>query len=149
MRERTRSALRRGARHHAAEAGHPSPLVLLVDDEEDQRELMAEFVEREGFRVATAASGEEALEAIAEHRPSIVVMDLWMPGLDGWETTKRIKADAATKDIPVVIVSAHAIGEHLRRAREAGADAVIAKPCPPSTLVERLRALLAARQPVE
>ncbi|HEY8076391.1 MAG TPA: response regulator transcription factor [Labilithrix sp.] len=150
MPERGRAARRRGAHHRTSEAKKSlPPLVLIVDDDEDQRELMAEFVAREGFRVATASDGEEALESIAQSEPAVVVMDLWMPRLDGWVTTQRLKADARTSAIPVVILSAHALGEHKKRASEAGADAILAKPCPPAVLVARLRELLAGSVAVE
>lgn len=119
------------------------PLVLLVDDEEDQRELMAECLEHEGFRVITATNGHEALELLAGERPIAIVMDLHMPVLDGWETTRRIKANDATKVIPVLILSAHAFGEHRVRAKDNGADEVISKPCAPPALAAKLRELIA------
>jgi two-component system cell cycle response regulator DivK len=123
----------------------PILLVLVVDDEPDQRELMAECLALHGFRVATARDGEEALDHVARQLPSAIVMDLYMPVLDGWETTKRLKSDARTSDVPVIVLSAHALGEHRVRARECGADAILTKPCPPADLAARIRELVAER----
>src|SRR6185295_4874042 len=110
-------------------------LVLIVDDEPDQRELMAESLELQGFRVSIARDGREALEMLASGElPAVIVMDLYMPILDGWETTKRVKQDARTSDVPIVVLSAHALGEHRVRARECGADAILTKPCVPAEL---------------
>ena len=117
-------------------------LILVVDDYEDAREMYASFLERAGYRVEQASDGQEALDAIARNKPALVVMDLSMPVLDGWEATRRIKADAASADIRVIAVTGHATQNGLRMATEAGADAVLTKPCAPETILAGIMALL-------
>src|SRR5687768_11167902 len=85
------------------------PLVLVVDDFADNRDMYARFLEFSGFRASQAANGQEALDKAFAERPDLVVMDLSLPGLDGWEATRRLKADARTKDVPVVAVTGHAL----------------------------------------
>jgi two-component system, cell cycle response regulator DivK len=117
------------------------PLVLVVDDFADNRELYATTLAAAGYEVEEAENGQEALDSIARRRPGVVVMDLTMPVLDGWEATKRIKADAATSAIIVIAVTGHATKLGLDRAKESGADAVVAKPCLPQDLLALLRKL--------
>jgi two-component system cell cycle response regulator DivK len=128
-----------GAAEDGAEA---PPFVLIVDDVEDNRDLYATYFAVAGFRVATANDGEEALGMITREAPDAVVMDLAMPNLDGWEATRLIKANPRTAAIVVVVVSGHAVGDAVRRARAAGADEVLAKPCYPDQLVARVCELL-------
>ncbi len=116
----------------------PDPLILLVDDYADSREMYAEYLEILGFQVLQAADGEEALRVAAEKLPDVVLMDLGLPGLDGREATRRLKAGADTGKIPVIIMS----GMPPEYARTAGADAYVTKPCPPETLVTEIRKLL-------
>lgn len=118
-----------------------APLVLLVDDYQDAREMYAEFLEISGYRVIQAADGEEALAKVAESSPDVVLMDLSLPGVDGREATRRIKASPATSSIPVVILS----GMPQEYARATGADAVLTKPCAPDALVAAIARLVAAR----
>ena len=115
-----------------------TPLVLLVDDYADAREMYAEFLELYGYEVMQAADGEQALQKAAERRPDVVLMDLSLPGLDGRETTKLLKAAPGTADVPVVILS----GMPSEYARKSGADAFLTKPCEPSDLVEAIKRLL-------
>lgn len=117
-------------------------LILVVDDYEDAREMYASFLEKAGYRVAQASDGQEALDSVARDKPALVVMDLSMPVLDGWEATRRIKADAASADVRVIAVTGHATDNGLRRATEAGADAVLTKPCAPETILAGIMALL-------
>ncbi|GAC1525960.1 MAG: response regulator [Polyangiales bacterium] len=119
------------------------PRVLVVDDFADNRELYASTLAVAGFVVEEAENGQEALDAIALRRPGVVVMDLSMPVLDGWEATRRIKADAATAGIVVIAVTGHATKIGIERAKASGADAVVAKPCLPQDLLEVLRTLTA------
>ena len=119
------------------------PLVLVVDDFADNRELYAATLSDAGYQVEQAENGQEALDFIGRRRPAIVVMDLSMPILDGWEATRRIKADPETSDIVVVAVTGHATNFGLQRAKEAGADAVLTKPCLPEDLLALLRSLTA------
>jgi CheY-like chemotaxis protein len=108
-------------------------LVLLVDDEEDQRELYRQYLEYQGFRVEVAQSGFEALEMALALNPDVVVMDLAMPSLDGFETTRRLKELKNTGSIPVVALTAH--GDLPREwASDAGCDAFLTKPAFPHEL---------------
>ncbi len=124
----------------ALEAAKPS--VLLVDDSQDNREVYAEFLAGSGFMVEEAADGEEALEKAVALRPSLVIMDLTLPGLDGWETTRRLRKDPRTRHVPVVAVTGHATAEDSSSARQAGCNAFLAKPFLPDMLIAEIRRLL-------
>jgi two-component system cell cycle response regulator DivK len=117
-------------------------LVLVVEDFEDAREMYAEFFRFAGYRVLTAASGIEAMEIIKTQRPDVIVMDISLPQMSGTEVTRAIRSDPATRDIPVLALSAHAGESHSREALEAGVDEYLPKPCPPEELEKRIRALL-------
>jgi len=118
------------------------PQVLLVDDYADARGMYAEFLEFSGFDVVQAVNGIEALERAVETPPDIILMDLSLPVLDGWEATRRLKADPRTADIPVVALTGHALTGISERARKAGCDAFVTKPCLPEDLVTEIRKVL-------
>jgi len=118
------------------------PLVLVVDDFQDNREMYAEFLAYQGFRVIQAANGVEALDQAFSNRPDIIIMDLSLPVMDGWEATRRLKADRRTNDIPVVALTGHAMQGHSKGAIEAGCDSFVAKPCLPDQLVAEIRKML-------
>ena len=120
--------------------------MLVVDDFEDNRAMYAEYLSYSGYRVEQAADGEQAVELATRLVPDVVVMDLSLPGMDGWEATRRLKADARTRDVPVIALTGHALAGHSRTARDAGCDAFLAKPCLPETLVEKVQELLRARE---
>jgi CheY-like chemotaxis protein len=122
--------------------GTDAPLILVVDDFADNRDMYARFLEYSGFRAATAANGEEALAQAFALLPSLVVMDLSLPGLDGWEATRRLKKDPRTKAIPVVAVTGHAFSGSKESATDAGCDGYISKPCLPADLVSEIRRVL-------
>ncbi len=119
------------------------PLVLVVDDYQDGREMCVEYLSFCGFGVAEAANGVEALRKAAEALPDLILMDLSLPGLDGWEVTRRLKADPRTAHIPVIALTAHALGSEAQRAHEAGCASFITKPCLPDALVVEVRRVLA------
>lgn len=119
-----------------------SPLVLVVDDFQDNREMFAEFLSLSGYRVAEAATGREALDRAFELLPDIILMDLSLPELDGWEATRTLKGDARTKHIPIVALTGHALADHSREAKDAGCDAFLTKPCLPEVLVVEIRRML-------
>lgn len=121
----------------------PLPLVLVVDDYQDAREMYAEYLEFSGFRVAEARNGLEALERAFELLPDVILMDLSLPVMDGWEATRRLKGDERTRDIPVVALTGHALAGHSEGARQAGCDAFVTKPCLPEALVTEVRRMLA------
>jgi CheY-like chemotaxis protein len=97
-----------------------APLVLLVDDYEDNRRLFAEYLELSGFRTAVAGNGEEGLAKANELHPEVIVMDLAMPDLDGFEVTRRLRAEESTRRTPVIALTAYPIGYSRHAAMEAG-----------------------------
>ncbi len=119
-----------------------APLVLVVDDFQDNREMFAEYLSVSGFRVAEAATGREALERAFELLPDLILMDLSLPEIDGWQATRFLKSDPRTKSIPIVALTGHALADHSREAREAGCDAFLTKPCFPETLVLEIQRVL-------
>ena len=121
-----------------------SPLVLLADDSPDTRALFAEYLELCGFRVETAVDGEEAVRKAEAEWPGVIIMDLAMPRMDGWEAIRRLRADPLTAEIPIVAVSAYAFGREPVAAREAGADLCLSKPCLPPQVARVVRAMIAA-----
>ena len=128
------------------EAAKPeSPLVLVVDDFPDNRDMYMQYLEFSGLRVAEAQNGHEALQQANALLPDLIVMDLSLPGLDGWEATRRLKADARTRAIPVIALTGHALAGHSKGAIEAGCDAFITKPCLPERLLEEIRKMLDSR----
>ena len=127
----------------SAAAGAPrKPLVLVVDDFADNREMYSEYLAFSGYEVIEAKNGKEALDAAHDRLPDIIVMDLSLPVMDGWEATRRLKADDRTKRIPVVALTGHALAGHSKGAKEAGCDSFLAKPCLPDQLVAEIRRML-------
>ena len=120
----------------------PQPLILIVDDNLDAREMYCMYLEHDGFRCIDTADGAGALEAAADMHPDLILMDATMPGIDGWEATRRLKLDPGTADIPVVMLTAHAFGEHRERAAAVGAIAFLPKPILPDELARELRRIL-------
>ena len=118
------------------------PVVLLVDDFQDNREMYAMYLDHTGFRVVEAANGHEALDVAFSSVPDVIVMDLSLPGLDGWEATRRLKADARTRHIPVLALTSHALEGFSKGARDAGCDGFVTKPCLPENLASEIRAML-------
>jgi two-component system cell cycle response regulator DivK len=121
------------------------PLVLLVEDDPDGRLLFAEWLRDAGFRVETAHNGLQALDRVFETHPDAILTDLHIPGIDGYELTRRVKADPRTASIPVLAVTGYApFTQDPSRADRAGCDAVLPKPFDPDDLVRTLRQLIAA-----
>ena len=118
-------------------------LILVVDDFEDNREMYTQFLRFHGYRVAEAVDGIDALAKAAALGPDLIVMDLSLPRLDGWEATRRLKKDPATRHIPVVALTGHALAGHEEGARKAGCDAFVTKPCIPADLETEIRRVLA------
>jgi CheY-like chemotaxis protein len=102
--------------------------LLIVDDNPSNLKLLRVLLSGEGYDVRTALSAAEALTALAAQRPALILMDIQMPGMDGLELTRRIKADPATAAIPVVAITAYAMSGDEARAKEAGCDAYVTKP---------------------
>ena len=123
------------------------PLVLVVEDQEELRRLYVEQLEMSGFDVIEAANGADAITHTSEQTPDVVLMDLSLPILDGWEATRRLKADIKTAHIPVVALTAHDGSGELQRATRAGCDWFVPKPCPPDALIAEVRRVLAGYRP--
>lgn len=120
------------------------PLVLLVEDDLDGRRLFAAWLRDAGFRVDTAHNGHQALERAFDIAPEAIVTDLNIPGIDGYELTRRLKSDPRTDSIPVLAVTGYGPFTHdPARAERAGCDAILSKPCEPDVLAATLRELIA------
>jgi CheY-like chemotaxis protein len=119
-----------------------APLILVVDDYQDAREMYAEYLQFSGFRVAEAKNGNEAVEQAMALKPDLILMDLSLPGMDGWEATRLLKADQATRHIPIVALTGHALAGASEGARKAGCDSFVTKPCLPDDLVVEVRRML-------
>lgn len=117
------------------------PVVLVVDDNDDTRVMYAHLLTSAGFEVKLAADGDAALAA-ADERPGVIIMDLAMPGLNGWEATRRLKTGERTKDIPIIVLTAHSLDHYREVAMAAGCDAFLAKPCAIEDLVAAVRRAL-------
>ena len=126
---------------------------LIVDDNRDSREGSAEYLEAFGFDVEQASGGEEALASLRRRAPpDVVLVDLQMPGLDGWELVKLMRQDLALQSIPVIAVSACVFPDDRARAREAGCDLFLSKPCLPGHMLRAVRRVLRhgrRRQPTD
>ena len=126
--------------------GDPSaPVVLVADDDDDIRALVAFRLERVGYRVMTAVDGADALAAVVEHGPDLALLDVSMPKLDGFEVTRRIRADAARGGTPVILLTARAQEADVARGFETGADDYVRKPFSPQELAARVQAVLGRR----
>ena len=122
--------------------------VLVADDDEDILELVAFRLERAGYEVLTAADGAEALAVAQEHLPDLVVLDVMMPALSGIEVTRRLRGDEATRDIPVILLTARVQEADVSRGFDAGADDYLRKPFSPQELRARVQAIIARRSGV-
>jgi len=121
-----------------------NPLILVVDDYQDAREMYAEYLQYSGFRVAEAKNGNEAVAQARSLKPDLILMDLSLPGMDGWEATRVLKADEETRHIPIVALTGHALAGASEGARKAGCDSFVTKPCLPDDLVVEVRRMLNA-----
>jgi DNA-binding response OmpR family regulator len=119
-----------------------APLILVADDDEDILQLLAFRLERAGYEVVQARNGEEALRIALEVGPSLAVLDVMMPGLDGYEVTRMLRAEEATKSMPVILLTARAQASDVSRGMAAGADDYVKKPFDARDLKERVERLL-------
>jgi two-component system, cell cycle response regulator DivK len=134
---------KRLSRPASGSEGEPTkPTVLIIDDIADNREMYAEYFSFAGLHVLSAGTAEEGIALALIARPLVIVMDLALPKMDGLTATRVIKETAQTKDTKIVVLTGHALPDHARRAREAGADDVCTKPCLPIELLKRVHALL-------
>ena len=115
--------------------------ILIVDDTEWNRDLLVQLLE-DDYDVAQAVDGEQGVKAAEQERPDLILMDLGMPIMDGWEATRKIKAQPELRHIPVIAVTSHAmVGDEIT-AREAGCDDYVAKPVDETELLEKIKKLL-------
>ena len=124
--------------------------VLLVEDQIDFLAVQKVYLERNGYRVFAAEDGREAVRFAREHHPNIILMDLSMPVMDGLSATRELKRDPETRNIPVILLTAHGYGTAGRRAREAGCAGFLPKPCEPRRILEEVQQLIGpAVEPVQ
>jgi two-component system cell cycle response regulator DivK len=119
--------------------------ILLVEDNEMNRDMLSRRLIRKGYEVVMAFDGEQAVEMAASQNPDLILMDMSLPGLDGWEATRQIKAAAATRTIPVIALTAHAMSDDRERALDAGCDDYDTKPIDFPRLLEKMSAALDRR----
>ncbi len=114
-------------------------LILIVDDDADTRELYAVYLQQQGFAVEHARHGFEAVEKTLKNAPDVILMDLLMPTLDGWEAMRLLRSRPATRRVPIIALTGDSELEHLKLAKNAGCDIVLLKPCTPEELLLAVR----------
>jgi len=118
------------------------PKILLIEDNEMNRDMLSRRLRRKGYEVALAVDGQSGVEMTQSQTPDLVLMDMSLPVLDGWEATRRLKADAATHHIPIIALTAHAMSSDRDKALEAGCDDYDTKPIELPRLLGKIEALL-------
>ena len=113
--------------------------MTIVEDQEDNRTIMRDLLTTAGFTLIEAIDGEEGVKLAASEHPDLILMDIQLPGLDGYEATRRIKGNPATKDIPIIVVTSYALSGDEGKARDAGCDAYVTKPYSPRALLAKIR----------
>lgn len=121
--------------------------ILYIEDTENNRILVKRRLEKNGYQILTAESAAEGLATARAQMPDLILMDMGMPGTDGWGATRQVKADPELKGIPVIAVTAHAMQGDREKALQAGCDEYETKPFEFTRLIEKIQALLASRQP--
>ena len=121
--------------------------ILLVEDNYRNRNMLSRRLERRNYEVVMALDGESGLALAASEAPDLILMDMSLPILDGWEATRRLKSDAATQHIPIIALTAHAMSSDRDKALEAGCDDYDTKPIELARLLEKMEALLGGNVP--
>ena len=116
-----------------------SKLVLVIEDQEDNRRIVRDLLTSAGYEVTEAVTGEDGITAAEAHRPNLILMDVQLPGLNGYEATRRIKANPALRHIPIIVVTSYALSGDDVKAFEAGCDAYVSKPFSPRELLAKIR----------
>ena len=119
-----------------------SKLILVVEDQEDNRRIMRDLLSSAGYKVMEALTGEEGVTAAQSHRPDLILMDIQLPGLDGYEATRQIKANPDLQHIPIIVVTSYALSGDDVKAFEAGCDDYVSKPFSPRELLAKIREYL-------
>jgi two-component system cell cycle response regulator DivK len=118
--------------------------ILVVEDQPDNRQILRDLLTSAGYEMVEAGDGASALVVAAAERPDLILMDIQLPGMDGYEATRRIKADPALKAIPIIVVTSYALSGDEQKARAAGCDAYVTKPFSPRQLLAKVREYLSA-----
>ena len=116
--------------------------ILVVEDEEDNRQILRDLLATSGYEMVEAEDGEQALAAVDQHRPDLILMDIQLPIMDGYEATRRIRANPANKRIPIIAVTSYALSGNESMALAAGCDAYVPKPYSPRELLAKIREFL-------
>ena len=116
--------------------------ILVVEDQEDNRQILRDLLGNAGYELSEAENGQEALSAITRRRPDLILMDIQLPVMDGYEATRRIKSDPATTSIPIIVVTSYALSGDEGKARSAGCDAYVTKPYSPRQLLAKVKEFL-------
>ena len=116
--------------------------ILVVEDQQDNLQIMEDLLTADGFEVISARSGDEGVAMAETERPNLILMDIQLPIMDGYEATRRIKANPDLKAIPIIVVTSYALSGDERKAREAGCDAYVSKPVSPRQLLATVREYL-------
>ena len=119
-----------------------SKRILVVEDQEDNRQIIRDMLTFTDYEIMEAETGEQALEAVAKQRPDVILMDIQLPVMDGYETTRRIKADPVLRSIPIIAVTSYALSGEEQKARAAGCDEYVPKPYSPRQLRAKIRQYL-------
>ncbi len=119
-----------------------SSRILVVEDQEDNRRIMRDLLTSAGYEMIEALTGESGVERAEADRPDLILMDIQLPGLDGYEATRRIKANPALRQIPVIAVTSYALSGDEQKAHDAGCDGYVAKPFSPRALLATIRTFL-------
>ena len=117
--------------------------ILIIEDQEDNRAIMRDLLSTAGYALIEAVDGEEGVRLARSERPDLILMDIQLPVLDGYEATRRIRAIADLKSVPIIAVTSYALSGDEAKTREAGCDSYVAKPFSPRELLAKVRALLA------
>ncbi len=123
--------------------------VLIVEDNEDNRIVYSTILRHHGFRVSEALDGEEGIAKARRELPDLILMDISIPIIDGWEVTRQLKGEASTRHIPVIALTAHAMPGDRERALDVGCDGYLAKPCEPRAVLAEVNRLIDAARAVE
>jgi two-component system, cell cycle response regulator DivK len=119
-----------------------SKRILVVEDQEDNRQIIRDLLAATDYELTEAENGEEALVAVAKQRPDLILMDIQMPIMDGYEATRQIKADRALQSIPIIAITSYALSGDEQKAREAGCDDYVPKPYSPRQLLAKIQQYL-------
>lgn len=124
-----------------------SKAILVVEDQEENRYLLRRLLTRAGYNMIEAITGEDGIASAEKHRPDLILMDIQLPGLDGYEATRRIKANPALQSIPIIAVTSYALSGDEAKALAAGCDAYVAKPFSPRALLATIQSYLSDSTP--